>query len=326
VGFSLAQGSIAQAGQEAIARPSEPPREPLVVATTEPPPVPVPGAGAAGAVAIEPPREAAPPAEPKVIGAWSIGALSPIVSIARSAPFSFTWFGGSLLAYSGRGWLVPAPGESGAIVRFGGRVSLGEAMPMTGWPIDIGAEYGRRFALGASDHVYIAAGAHGTAASAATKHELNVLHLPEVNLGYQRHGRASFAEIGGLGGLSLAGRYAVGSNISDDEGGSYFASTHFMRPDAGAHASILLEPVLVSLVARRTFLFEGGSGRVLDQGQGLVCWQFIPDEDDLSFGGCVTVDVSHGYLARAAPAPGPGGEVVSARIGLNIMMSRVVGP
>ena len=124
----------------------------------------------------------------------------------------------------------------------------------------------------------------------------------------------------------MAGRYAVGSAVSDDEDASYFASTHFMRPYAGAHASVLLEPVLVSLVARRPFLLEGGPGRVLDQGQGLVCWQFIPDDDDLSFGGCVTADVSHGYLAREAPAPGPGGEMVSLRVGLNVMVSQVVGP
>jgi hypothetical protein len=325
---SLAQGSTARAAvtPQGAAEPSEPPSAPLTVAADPPP---VPNARAEGAIAVDPP-EVKPPAESQVIGAWSVGALAPILSVARSAPFSFTWFGVSLLAFSGRGWVLPAPKESGQILRFGGRLSLLEAMPVAGWPMDIGVEYGWRFASGTSDHMYIAAGAHGSVAAVAYKHEFNVLHLPEISLGYQRHGNASFAEVGVLGGLSVAGRYAVGANIptnrSEDGDGSYFAATHYLKPYAGAHASILIEPVLISLVARRTFLFEGAPGRALDQGQGMICWQFFPDKRDSSFGGCVTADVFDGDLVREAPAPGPGGEMVSLRIGLTLMQSRVVGP
>lgn len=324
---SLAQGSIARAAvtPQGAAEPSEPPSAPLTIAADPPP---VPSARAKGAIAVDPP-EVKPPAESQVIGAWSVGALAPILSVARSAPFSFTWFGVSLLAFSGRGWVVPAPEESGQILRFGGRLSLLEAMPVAGWPMDIGVEYGWRFASGTSDHMYIAAGAQTSVAAVAYKHEFNVLHLPEVSLGYQRHGHASFAEAGVLWGLSMAGRYAVGTNIpTNPKGGdgSYFAATHYLRPYAGAHASILIEPVLISLVARRTLLFEGDSGRALDQGQGMICWQFFPDKRHSSIGGCVTADVFHGDLVREAPAPGPGGEMVSLRIGLTLMQSHVVGP
>ncbi|WP_197041205.1 hypothetical protein [Chondromyces apiculatus] len=348
--LSLACASTARAADDPQAVPQAPegPKAPLQVATEPPPPPEAPSPPEASpppepqppaAVAVPPPHPPNPDAvrvampvdpprstDPKLIGGWGIGALAPIVSVARgSAPFSFTWFGVSLLAYSGRGWLLPPPNESGHLLRFGGRLSVAEAMPLTAWPLDVGVEYGQRLALGADNHLYLAAGLHGSAA-VTTQHELNVLHLPEASFGYQRHGRAGLVEIGGLGGLSVIGRYAVGTKISEEDDGSYFASTHTLRPYVGAHASVLRAPVMVSLLGRRTFLFEGDTGRALDHVQGMACWQVIPDKRSLSVGGCVTADVFHGEVVRVAPAPGPGGEMVSLRVGLNVTVAQVVGP
>jgi hypothetical protein len=234
-----------------------------------------------------------------------MGPLTPSVYGVRSGGSSRTGGGLALLSYVGQGWYVPAPGQDGVMVKFGGRVAIVEGDVDKGsanvfaWPVDGHVMVGQRWALGGEHHVQALAGLDGLArvslSESGTQRKNAYLHVPDLNVGYQRHGKRALVEIGPRGGLAVVGLDSAVLGADETRVG---ASTYTLRPHGGAQASVVTSNLLVAVEAQRTWL-SGLSGYVDERASGLLCHRLTQGRFGAGFGGCLSANLAHGHAADA---------------------------
>lgn len=285
------------ASHGALAAPSTAPVAEVATGEREPPPpVQIAPAVTAATGAREP-----PPPGPVLLGALAMGPLTPSVYGVRSGGSSRTGGGLALLSYAGQGWYMPAPGQDGTMVKFGGRIATVEVEVDTSasvfaWPLDGHVAVGQRWALGGEHHVRVLAGLDGLARvtldKSGAQRKNAYLHVPELSVGYQWHSERTLIELGPRGGLAVVGRNSAVLGADSKPAGT---DTYTLRPLAGAQASLVTSNLLLAVEAQRTWL-SGGPGHVDERASGLLCHRLLEGRRGAGFGGCLSASLAHGRL------------------------------
>jgi hypothetical protein len=199
---------------------------------------------------------------------------------------------------------------------------MAEGKPVAIYYADLSGGAGWRSALGQGHHVALLGGLQGSG-GLALQSDFKAIRLPEASVSYQYHTNKVFVEVGPLGGWSLAARMSVGEKLvgSNKVDADFFANTHYFRPYAGAQASVVVMPLMMTLLFRRTFLGSGDTGTRLDQGHAQICLRIGKTGEWLVTGGCLTADMVRGEVVRVSPQPGPGGDGWSYRTALDFMFA-----
>ena len=267
------------------------------------------------------------PTEIRPVGAWSVSVLAPVITGAKAGPVSFTWLGVSFVSYTGQMWFLPQPGRSGFTARAGGRLAMAEAMPLGVYASELAGGSGYRWNLGGA-HPFALVGAVEGSGGLAMQHQFALLRFPEAEAAWQHHSRTHLVSIGGLAGLSMVGRYAIGKKLvvgaEEQHEKDALSSTHYFKPYLGARADLVVNHLMLSMAARRTYLGDAEPGGPLDHLLGHLCYARRSDFKAAPWGGCLVGELYRGELERIAPVEGPVRDAWSYRIGLNLMLAQVL--
>jgi hypothetical protein len=306
---------FATLGAESRAARAETPLE-LATGTAAPTAAPAPAAAE--------PEVRTTPSEPGVAGVWTMAGLAPILTVAHVGAQSFVWGGAALLSMSGDAWFLPA--GPGFTARVGGRLALVEAMPVGIYTTELSGALGYSVDLFGGHRLAFVGGAEGSGGY-ASKHQFAILRIPEVEAAWQWQTRGAFVEVGGLGGLSVIGRYAIGEAIvSSTAERDYSGVSHTLKPYAGGRVAVVATPMAASIAARRTFVGAARPGGSLDHALANLCFAFLSRRGSPGLGACLLGDLFRGQVARVEPAPGPVQDAWSYRLTLNVGASQVLLP